>query len=69
LASSTKKREGKAASSLGFAFVFNVVVIISFIGAVPCPWVFDSWRRKRRVGEGLGGLKTHVSVHLVLVLL
>jgi hypothetical protein len=71
LASNTKKREGKTKSSLRFFFdlIVIVVVIIAFSVAVPGPRVFHSRRRKRRVDDLLGGLKTHVSVHLALALL
>jgi hypothetical protein len=73
LESSTKKREGKARYSLrllldliiGFIIVFTI-----FIGVVvPSLRVFHSGRRKRRVDCGLGGLKTHGSVHFALALL
>jgi hypothetical protein len=68
LASNTKKREGKAKSSLGF--FFDLVIIVVFFGvAVPSTWVFHNWRRKRWVDDWLGGLKTHRSVHLTLALL
>jgi hypothetical protein len=55
LASSTKKREGKAKSSLEFFFDLIVVIIISFDVAVPSPQVFHRWRTKRRIDSGLGG--------------
>jgi hypothetical protein len=43
LASSTKKRDGKSASSLGLIIFFNVVIIvIYFARAVPHPRVFDN---------------------------
>jgi hypothetical protein len=64
LASNTKKREGKIESSLR-VFFFNLVVVVFFFAvftfgvAVPCPRVFYSWRRKRWIDDGLGGLKTH----------
>jgi hypothetical protein len=65
LASNTKKREGKVVPSLEL-----LIVIIIIIGvAVPSPRIFHSWRRKRGVDCGLGGLKTHGSVHLTLALL
>jgi hypothetical protein len=73
LASNTKKREGKAASSLGLlldliiGFIFVLTIIVGI--AVPSPRVFDSGRRKRRVDYGLGGLKTHRSAHFALALL
>jgi hypothetical protein len=68
LASNTKKREGKARSSL--RLFFNFVVVVVFFGvAVPSPWFFHSWRRKRRVDNWLRGLKTHRSAHLALALL
>jgi hypothetical protein len=67
LASNTKKREGKIRSSL--RLFFNLVVIVITFGIeVPSPWVFHSSRRKRRVDDWLGGLKTHRSVPLALVL-
>jgi hypothetical protein len=66
LASNTKKREGKIKSSLGFFFE---LVVISVGVAVPSPRVLHSWRRKRWVDNGLGGLKTHRCTHLALTLL
>jgi hypothetical protein len=66
LASTTKKREGKAKSSLRFFFKLIVIVVI-FVGiAVPSPQALHSWRRKRWVDNGLEGLKTHRCVHLTL---
>jgi hypothetical protein len=73
LASSTKKREGKATSSLrllldliiDFVIVFTIVIGV----AVPSPRVFHNGRRKRRVDCGLEGLKTHGSAHFTLTLL
>jgi hypothetical protein len=71
LASNTKKREGKAATSLGLLFdLFIIVTIVIVVGiAIPSPRVFHSRRRKRRVDSGLGGLKTHGSAHLSLAFL
>jgi hypothetical protein len=73
LASTTKKREGKATTSLGLLFNLFIIIVIVFIIvfsiAVPSPRVFHHWRRKRRVDDGLGGLKTHISAHLALMLL
>jgi hypothetical protein len=75
LASNTKKREGKAISSLR-VFFFNLVVVVFFFFAVfafgvavPRPHVFHSWRRKREIDDGLRDLKTHRRVHLALTLL
>jgi hypothetical protein len=73
VASSTKKGEGKATSSLGllldliigFIIVFTIIVDV----AVPSPRVFHSGRRKSRVHCGLRGLKTHGSAHCMLALL
>jgi hypothetical protein len=73
LASSTKKREEKATSSLGllldliigFIIIFTIIVGI----AVPSPRVFHNGRRKRRVDCGLKGLKTHRSAYFTLALL
>jgi uncharacterized membrane protein len=62
LASNTKKRERKAMYSLG-VFFYNLVVIFFLFTVfasgvvVPCPQVFHSWRRKRGIDDGLGGLK------------
>jgi hypothetical protein len=69
LASNTKKREGKAKSSLGFFFELIVIILISVGIAVPSPQVLHSWRRKRSVEDGLGGFKTHRCAHLALALL
>jgi hypothetical protein len=74
LASITKKRDGKAVSSLG-VFFFNLIVVIFFFSvftsgvAVPRPRVFYNWRRKRWIDNGLGGLKTHRRAHIALALL
>jgi hypothetical protein len=69
LASNTKKREGSTRSSLRFFFFDLVVVVVISVGVVvPSPWVLHSWRRKRWVDDGLGGLKTHRSAHLALTL-
>jgi hypothetical protein len=68
LASNTKKRDGKSKSSFGFFFEL-VVIVISIGITVPSPWVLHSWRRKRWVDGGLGGLKTHRCAHLALALL
>jgi hypothetical protein len=71
LASNTKKREGKAMSSLGVFFnlvIFFFAIFTSGV-AVPRPRVFHSWKRKREIDDGLGGLKTHRCMHLVLALL
>jgi hypothetical protein len=73
LASSTKKREGKARSSLGllldliigFIIIFTIVIGV----VVPSSRDFHSRRRERRVDYGLGGLKTHGSAHFTLALL
>jgi uncharacterized membrane protein len=76
LASNTKKREGKAMSSLGVLF-FNLIIVVIFFFffvifasgvAVPHPRVFHGWRRKRGIDDGLRGLKTHRRVHLALAL-
>jgi hypothetical protein len=69
LASNSKKRRRKKAkSSLGF--FFDLIIIVIYFGvAVPSPWVFHNWRRKRWVDDWLGGLKTHRSAHLTLTLL
>jgi hypothetical protein len=71
LASNTKKREGKAAPLLGLLLDLIVVIVFTIIVSiiVPSPRVFHSRRRKRRVDCGLGGLKTHRSVHFTLALL
>jgi Na+/proline symporter len=71
LASNTKKSEEKVTTSLRLFFnLFIIVVfIIAFCVAVLGPWIFHSGRRKRRVDDGLGALKTHRSVHLSLTLL
>jgi hypothetical protein len=69
LASITKKREGKAKSSLRFFFDLIVIVTISFGVVVPSPWVFHHWGRKMRIEKGLSGLKTHRRAHLALALL
>jgi hypothetical protein len=69
LTSNTKKREGKIKSSLRFFFELVVIVVISVGVAVPSPRVLHSWRRKRWVDNGLGGLKTHRCTHLTLALL
>jgi hypothetical protein len=66
LAPSTKKREGKTTSSLGF--FLNLIVIVVGVAA-PHPQIFHSWRRKRRVDDRLGSLKTHRYAHFVLALL
>jgi hypothetical protein len=62
-------------SSLG-VFFFNLIVVVIFFFAVfasgvtvPRPQVFHSWRRKRWIDDGLGGLKTHRRAHLTLALL
>jgi hypothetical protein len=72
LASSTKKREGKIESSLGFLLdVIIITVFIFFINisvAVPSPRIFHRGRRKRRVDDWLRGLKTHRCAYLTLVL-
>jgi hypothetical protein len=75
LASSTKKEKGKARSSLGLLFFFIVsriivliIIAIIFI-AVPCPRVFHSRRRKRRIDCRLRVHKTHGSAHFTLALL
>jgi hypothetical protein len=56
LASNSKKRR-KMASSLGV--FLNIIIVASFVFAsgvaVPRPWVFHSWRRKRCVDDWLGG--------------
>jgi hypothetical protein len=65
LASNTTKRGGKATSPLGL--FFNLVVVVGV--AVSSPWVFHGWRRKWRVGDRIGGLKTHRCAHLLLALL
>jgi hypothetical protein len=50
LASSTKKREGKAKSSL--RCFFDLIVIVIFFGvAVPSPQIIHRWRR---INDGLG---------------
>jgi hypothetical protein len=71
LASNTKKREGKTASSLRLLFDLIIIVFFTIVVsvAVPSPRVFYSGRRKRRVDYGLGGLKTHRSAHFTLALL
>jgi hypothetical protein len=69
LASSTKKREGKVRSSLKLLFDLIIVFTIIFGVAIPSPRVFHSWRRKRRVDCGLGGLKNHGSAHFALALI
>jgi hypothetical protein len=68
-----KKREGKAMSSLR-VFFFNLIIVVFFFFpvfasgvAVPCPRVFHSWRRKKWIDNGLGGLKTLRCMHLALV--
>jgi hypothetical protein len=73
LASSTKKREGKARSSLGLLLdliigLFSVFIVIVGI-AVLSPGVFHHGRRKRRVDCGLKVLKTHRSAYFKLVVL
>jgi Na+/phosphate symporter len=71
LASNTKKREGKTMSSLGLLFNLFIIIIfiIAFGVAVPSPQVFHNRRRKRRIDDGLRGLKTHGNAHLMLALL
>jgi hypothetical protein len=76
LESNSKKREGKAMSSIE-VFYFNLIVIIIFFFfavftsdvAVPHPQVFHCWRKKRGIDDGLRGLKTHRRAHLTLALL
>jgi hypothetical protein len=74
LASNTKKRERKIASSLGL--FFNLIVVIIFIiftiivgVAVPSPKVFYRERRKRRMDDRLGDLKAHRRAYFTLALL
>jgi hypothetical protein len=68
LAPSTKKEDEKIKSSLGFFFdLIDIIVFISISVAVPRPWGFHNWRRKRWVDDWLRGLKTHRSVHLWLI--
>jgi hypothetical protein len=74
LASSIKKREQKAVSSLEFLLdVIIIIIVFIFFNnisvAAPSPRIFHRGRRKRRVDYGLGGLKTHGRAHLVLALL
>jgi hypothetical protein len=72
LASNTKKREGKTTKSLGFflyLIIIIIIVAIAFSIAEPSPQVFHHWRGKRRIDDGLSGLKSHRSAHLVLTLL
>jgi hypothetical protein len=72
LASNTKKRERKTGSSLGLFFsliIIIVVFIIAFDVAVPSPQVFYHGRRKRRIDDWLGDLKTHRRAYFVMVLL
>jgi hypothetical protein len=57
--------------SLGFFLdlvIIIAVVAIAFGIVEPSPWVFHYWTRKRRVDDGLGGLKSHRSAHLALTL-
>jgi hypothetical protein len=66
----TQKREKEQKTKSSLRFFFYLVVVIIFFGvAVPSPRVFHGWRRKRWVDDWLGGLKTHISVHLALALL
>jgi hypothetical protein len=72
LASNTKKRERKIVSSLRLFFnliIIVVVFIIAFGVAIPSPQVFYHGRRKRRIDDRLGDLKTHRRAYFVLVLL
>jgi hypothetical protein len=63
LASNTKKREGKARSS--FRLFFNLVIIVVFIViAVPSPRVFHSYKKKRRVDDGLWGVSRPIQVRI-----
>jgi hypothetical protein len=59
LASNTKKREGKAVTSLRHLFdLFIIVIFIIVVSvAVQNPRVFHNGRRKRRVDSGLGGFQ------------
>jgi hypothetical protein len=57
-------------TSLRRLFILVIIIVfIAFFIAVPSPRVFHNWRRKRRVGYGTGGLKTHGSAHPALPLL
>jgi hypothetical protein len=57
-------------SSLRLLFnLFIIAVVIAFGVVVPSPRIFHSGTRKRRVDDGLGGLKTHGSAHLAMALL
>jgi hypothetical protein len=73
LASSTKKREGKATSSLGllldliigFIIIFTIIIGV----AVPSPWVSYSRRRKIGIDKRLRVLQFQVGAHFVFSLL
>jgi hypothetical protein len=72
LASNTKKRERKTASSLRLfsnIIIIVVVFIVAFGGAVPSPRVFYHGRRKRRIDDQLGDLKAHRRAYFALALL
>jgi hypothetical protein len=75
LASNTKKRERKTATSLGL--FFNLIIVVVFIiiftivvgVAVPSPRVFYRGRRKRRIDDRLQELKVHKSSYFAMALL